>query len=473
MARITTNERTTTDIIPHIDLNTLELIMGASASIDLSSKESILGVKDVKEIMSALQINTSEFFSFDNIYLGLRMKESGVLQSELVSILSDKCEQEVFVLFLKYCGCEMTEAQFLEFCRSMKLLSRRDFSVDKASQLFKAKAYADRTAIEFKINYRVFRFDILPEISSAKGRSIRELVNKFCWTVLPTDDIQSKHHVVRGMHNNILLSAEAEKKAVICLQNFYRGVLARRYLHEELEIKYLEGCPSPTPTVSSVDKPPVSNRDIEIVSQKLVFAKGDFFRGVPCSSPVPGSSHAKLSTTVALDDQDARLDYNSLDSQHDKSRCNEIFLKFCSNGLEMTGHDFVRFCYDTVLIPFEENKVDFTAMQARHLFRRVVALHFDPERNVYEDGVVFGKRISFDVFWRVVLPDVANKKGLTLSAVVSHICNNSGIKRMYTSSEGPPVVSLLASREFMNSRCDSFESVLCEDIIPLSTRCSN
>jgi hypothetical protein len=437
--------------------------MGASASIDLSTKENILGVKDVKDIMSAVQINTSQVFTFDNVYVGLRTRNSGVSRNELLCILADKCEQEVFVLFLKHCGCEMVIDQFLGFCRQMKLLSRRDFTVDRASQLFHSKAIKSKCTNEANINYRGFRFDILPEIASVKGRNIREMVNKLCWTVQPTsDEMPSEDNTIsRGNPEG---NMSIDDKAAMCIQNFYRGSLARRRVVEEREIQYLEGCPSPISAAPlSTSKSPGPARDKQSVSQKLVFSKIDLMRSSPCGSPAPGSARKKYvgaEVTPTPSNQDSIPgEEGIIETEALVSRCNEIFLTFCTNGSEMTSHDFVRFCYDTALIPFEGNKVDFTAMQARHVFRRVVALHFDPERNVYDNGVVFGKRVSFDVFWRVMLPDVAGTKNQKLLDIVTHICNNHGIKRMYANNEGPPVVSLLSNREYMNSRCDSFESI--------------
>lgn len=453
--------------------------MGASASVELTSKGSILGVSDVKEILKLLELSSTEYLTMDKVYPGLQMKEGGVDRNELLSILADKCEQEVFVLFLKFSGGEMAADIFVSFCRLLKLLSRRDFSVESALRLFRENAYSNKEGTSQKINYRVFRFDILPEISSLKGRSIREMVNKFCWLVISDDEIGQKHQIENFSSGDSVdcHQPSAINSAVLCIQNFSRRVLARRQMDEEREIKYIEKCPSPmrSPPPAKRSVPPsqdlnisLSNNTDLLKSEQLSSKSGKGSRVVSSPAMSPGQPKRKpqgnssAQEAVSSTTLTATICVEESPTEEEIEKCRVVFKKFCSSPAQdatLSSHDFVRLCYDTALIPFDSARVDFTAMQARHIFRKAVALLFDPQQNVYEEGVVFGKRVSFSVFLEVLVPEVAQIKGQSSIEVIKHINSNSGVQRMYTSADGPPVISLLSNAFHMHSRCDSFESV--------------
>ena len=432
--------------------------MGASASVDAITNDHILGVKEVERILETINIETNTSLSMKTVYPGLRMQNSGVNRNELLCILADRCEQDIFVFFLKYCGGEMTSEEFLGFCRLLKLLSKRDFSASCAVELFNNKGYHSGPECEAKINYRVFRFDILPEISSSKGRSVREMVNKICWTVIPSAPENPSHPSATSIDNKSCVKngdggIDKAQIAALRIQSFYRQALAVKHTGEEREIQALLACPSPS---SSKQESVPWDETKKPLPQKITLMKcdGGSKKGSPAGSPslrkCPGASTPPQPRQTAS---------SPVDTEPLRQKCQEIFNSFCSSGTEMTSHDFVRLCYDTSLIPYETLSVNFTAMQARHIFRKVVAERFNPLHNVYEEGVVVGKRITFDVFWRVVVPHIAVAKDSTCHDIVSHINQSAGIKRMYTDEQGPRVISLLSNREYMNSKCDSFESV--------------
>jgi hypothetical protein len=137
----------------------------------------------------------------------------------------------------------------------------------------------------------------------------------------------------------------------------------------------------------------------------------------------------------------------------------KIFSKFAPSG-EMTVNDFVRFCYATVLIPFDP-PIDFTASQARFIFRQVIAECFNPEANTYVQGIMFGKRIEFEIFWALLIPAIARVKRVSNPSIVDFLFERvsyTQLRRLYSSEEGPAVISLLSTQKEMKSDCSSFKS---------------
>ena len=146
----------------------------------------------------------------------------------------------------------------------------------------------------------------------------------------------------------------------------------------------------------------------------------------------------------------------------DSSKCDSVqklFLRFAPSG-EMTMNGFVRFCYGTVLVPFNP-PIDFTGQQARFVFRQVIAECFNPEKNTYIEGILFGKRVMFEIFWNLLLPAVADIKGMSAEEIVKYLTESvteEQLRRIYSSHEGPPLVCLLSTEETMKSDCSSFKS---------------
>mmetsp|Transcript_7294 Transcript_7294/g.12245 ORF Transcript_7294/g.12245 Transcript_7294/m.12245 type:complete len:593 (-) Transcript_7294:248-2026(-) len=142
------------------------------------------------------------------------------------------------------------------------------------------------------------------------------------------------------------------------------------------------------------------------------------------------------------------------------SAIHQTFTKFAPSG-EMTVNDFVRFCYATVLIPFEP-PIDFTGTQARFVFRQVIAECFNPEANTYVKGIMFGKRIEFEIFWTFLIPAIAKIKRQSNSSIVDflyHHVSHAQLRRLYSSEEGPALISLLSTQKDMDSDCSSFKGI--------------
>ena len=173
----------------------------------------------------------------------------------------------------------------------------------------------------------------------------------------------------------------------------------------------------------------------------------------PTSSSPNKESASKAGTPVRCP-----LDMPSIDSpQAEAIHC--IFTKFAPSG-EMTVNDFVKFCYATVLIPFDP-PIDFTGSQARFLFRQIIAECFNPDENTYVKGVLFGKRVVFNIFWALLLPGIAQTKGMANKDVVTFLhdhVSDDQLRRIYSSEDGPPLISLLSTQAGMDSDCSSFKS---------------
>ena len=93
----------------------------------------------------------------------------------------------------------------------------------------------------------------------------------------------------------------------------------------------------------------------------------------------------------------------------------DLFMIFCPAG-EMDSKTFIKMCEDAHLL---EKK--FTRTDGDLLFQKAKAKASAPGAGAYASGVVHGKRLNYDVFRAVVIPEIATKKSITVPALLEKL----------------------------------------------------
>jgi hypothetical protein len=103
-----------------------------------------------------------------------------------------------------------------------------------------------------------------------------------------------------------------------------------------------------------------------------------------------------------------------------ETKIRELFMKFCSTG-EMDSRTFIKLCKDCHIIV-----KTFTSGDADLVFQKTKAMTSHPSAGSYSSGVIHGKRINYDVFRAITIPCIAEKKGITVSALLTHLSQQDG-----------------------------------------------
>jgi hypothetical protein len=332
-------------------------------------------------------------FKEHTLYNSLKSEDGFVHRDRFESICSDSCEQEVLRLFLGFCNGNMDIAAFTKFCFHSKLLSKRRLTRQEAQNIFNIHRKGKQ-----KINFLVFRNEVLPSIASKRGADVRDLIVRLARVEVPefADTITTFATSISYDESDLSIMSSATRArlmAAVRIQSIHRSLTARQESEKRRALQRLESQPAVDHTGSSSSK---GGSDIE---RKLM---------------------------------DALLSFSPLG--------------------EMTCREFLQFCHDTEIIPIgdvDKSKPCFTANQAKFIFQKTIAKYFDPARNCYEEGVLHGKRITFDVLREVTLVDVAEEKQMSLDELLLQVTaqHASGQlpRRRYGAEEGVAIVSQLSA----------------------------
>mmetsp|Transcript_6241 Transcript_6241/g.9411 ORF Transcript_6241/g.9411 Transcript_6241/m.9411 type:complete len:396 (-) Transcript_6241:136-1323(-) len=356
--------------------------MGAVASIvpdDVSKEE--LGRLSVK-------YDGDSIFKQDKVYKSLKDGDKSVDRGRLSSIFKDSCEIEVMRLYLSICDGHMDENKFLKLCRHAKVLSKHTFTRGDASRVFKQCSKSG------SINYITFRFKLIPMVLEKKKKEEREFIVKLSRVEPPVKQkkLQKKiRELTRGVSSMSIDDAEEMRleQAAIRIQKIQRYTQARCESLQRKELRRIESTP-PEELLDLVVPAPPDEEETE-------------------------GAHA--------------------------TACRRLFASYSTSG-EMNCYEFVKFCYETLLIPKESVVVDFTSRQARHLFHKTVATYYDSKMDSYREGVLHGKRITYAVFRGVILPEIASVKGKSMKEMEEYLATCQPVERLDDIEEGMGVISL-------------------------------
>ena len=98
----------------------------------------------------------------------------------------------------------------------------------------------------------------------------------------------------------------------------------------------------------------------------------------------------------------------------------KVFIAFCKLPDEMDMNDFKKMCRE-----LELSHRKFTSTDAEMVFRRSIAkVEALPEGNALKAGVIFGKRVNYDVFREVVIGATAHARATALDDIVLILRDN-------------------------------------------------
>jgi len=118
------------------------------------------------------------------------------------------------------------------------------------------------------------------------------------------------------------------------------------------------------------------------------------------------------------------IDYTTTlhNQSEEETRLEILFQDFCPTG-EMDNKSFLKICKDMTLMDrhFNINDIDL-------IFQKTKAKASLPNAGVYASGIVHGKRIKYKVFRGIAVPEIAQKKGVSVESLVVIMSTCTGPK---------------------------------------------
>jgi hypothetical protein len=385
---------------------------GASTSANYGDK---LTIDDIKEICGGV-LNES-------LYDCVKDENNLVDKDKFFKILSDPMEQEILFLYFHFTNSEMNLESFVLFCAHGRLLTKNSFRRKDSEELFARFARND------SINYLQLRFDIFPEIAIKKGIELQALLVKL--SRLPPPNYQEKGQSdEKGpvVHSPTTQDRIAKNIAATKIQKIQRTWLAKNDLARERELCSIR-----------------SGKHDDMASVASAAATATAEGGEAFVNP-----HAPLHRERSMSFEWHHHN-QKFDETEEEIKCHLFYRKYANENGEMDIKEFVRLCYDTELIPFDSINIDFTGKDAQHIFKKVVNKFFIPEENCYRPGVLYGKRVVYDVFRLRLVPEIAAIKKTGIAEIVAHIAHSPGKVRAgqranhhkHGHGNGPQIISLL------------------------------
>jgi hypothetical protein len=185
--------------------------MGASASL-LTDK---LDEASLQQLCGDLY--TESVFSF------LKGADNTVDRVQFLQIAMDVVEQEVFHLFALFCpDGRMDEISCKVFFRNAKLLTKKDFPVAKAGELFQSFLTEGSTTI----TYPTLRFEVLPKVADIKEMSLDKLLLRFSRSDEPVKDAvkEEGQRLIDSVNRHAEFSPEEELARIKVSQSLSQSV---------------------------------------------------------------------------------------------------------------------------------------------------------------------------------------------------------------------------------------------------------
>lgn len=304
-----------------------------------------------------------------SLYLSLQKPDGYVDRDELLSVASGGREQELYKLYRSYASDDGTISQksFNNLCRDSKLLSKSGgYAISDSSITFEEGLNSSSFA-----NYDAFRNNMLPSIASKKGVQLEDLVHRLSHvdicetkTVIPLEVMDHALSPEAAAAQLMLLSGDDDEEneklqkqwtAAVKLQRIERSRIARRKMQMKKELREC---------VVNLYPP----RDFMILA-----------------SLEPSSPREEA--------------------------LKRLFNKHATRR-EMNQSQFLDLCRETEIISRR-----FTKLDAKLVFDKTKAMAKASQQ--HRKGVIFDKRINYQVFREVLFPCLARDMPTTREDLIN------------------------------------------------------
>lgn len=421
---------------------------GASSFPDLLTEEQIKA------------ITASDFK--DHLYATLQDADGTVPKQLFVNCFEKGPEREVFQLFMAYSpDGTMTKGTFLSLCRVNKLLHKNTCTSIMAGSVFNRSLRAlkrDPDAsprMSDAIGFNQFRTLVVPEFAKLKKMEENALIDKLSLCEFPSsvtlagsqlsksqkgaqDDtplpefdptaqpvaadetVKKEEAEARELkHPKLSLDVSAEiMTSFIQLQSISRRKLAKRKMEQLKEVRAIETGKAPRSRRPTIE-PQISKRrgsrdgdrvqtlmaEQEAVKKEIKELMGQVTEENASFEEPPEPEKALTPAEIAEH------------SLHD------LFDLYCSPPGEMDINFFKKFMRETYTLTKK-----FTVNDADGLFKKVVAkASTSPQTSLMGQGVFFGKRIDFYVFYHSAIPLVAKARNGIKTKELIDFLNNANV----------------------------------------------
>lgn len=350
-------------------------------------------------------------------------KNNTVSRDLALAINTPGVEREVFVLYMKFCDSgEMDSETFVQLVGTIKLLNKT-FNRAIASQLFDSHLPEGKLAI----NFVVFRVQLVPDVSRSKEVPLATILQKIAVYDGP---IPGKTGLV-----NSLKVATSKSSKIPALSAMDSGTDIEEYqpnentsihrndternINREIAVDEVDSSQSigagrsskeveAVKTIQAAIRIKVAKQQVSVLKEVETIRKSA--RHITGEGPVLSQEYSdNLVFTAKVQSTDEVTDVLS-----------SVFNKFCKVPNEMDLFDFKKMCRELNLLT-----KTFTMIEAEAAFKTSIAtIEAEGESGPYAAGVMFGKKINFDVFKNVLIGFTARRRATPMDKFI-HLLNGT------------------------------------------------
>lgn len=144
-----------------------------------------------------------------------------VSSEDLATLVNSKIEREVLLLYFTYCPTgRMKNSAFFAMCRESKLLTKLDFSIQKAEKIFE-NCVANHEPSDIRtISYRTFRHHAIPDIAPLKSWKVEKVLKRLS----ECEELIEDKAVVRRARLDVRVSSNVEDSGRVSAEDCLEGV---------------------------------------------------------------------------------------------------------------------------------------------------------------------------------------------------------------------------------------------------------
>jgi hypothetical protein len=337
-------------------------------------------------------------------YDAMKDGEGFVTKEQFLTLVQSGEEKEVLDLYTSFCPQgEMDSRTFLKFCKDTKLLKKNAFTSTDCDLIFQ-KAKNHQGSASKSIMYETFRNFVMPIIAEKTKLGVEGLMKKLARAEGPV--LTGTHAEAVRFHDDKSTFTGAHAQGGPSIGKNDTGGVAMEGLLDRKE--------------GDVRGRAVATDEELAAQNKAALKMQNATRSKVAMKRVQSLKEIKAVENMDNVGQHFDKDLNAEDES--EIRCQQVFMKYCekTNG-EMDSKTFIKYLKDTDLIARK-----FTSGDADLVFQKTKAMASAPSAGSYSSGVVHGKRVSFQVFRAVAIPNLATKTGSSIASIVTTLGSVDG-----------------------------------------------
>ena len=381
-------------------------------------------------------------------------KNNTVSRDLALTINSPCVEREVFVLYMKFCDSgEIDRETFVQILGTTKLLNKA-FNRVIAGELFDSSLPEGKSVV----NFVLFRSQLVPDVSRAKEVPLATILQKIA---IYDGPIPGKTGLVNSLKiatsKSSSVPAFGPMDSSTDLEEYQlpeNRSVQRNDTDTHLNAKHESGQAESSQSVGAGQ----SNKEVEAVKTiqaaiRVKVAKQQVSVLKEVEMIRKSARHISGDGPVLAQEYSDDLVFSAKVQSADQVTdvLNVVYNKFCKVPNEMDLFDFKKMCRELNLLT-----KTFTMIEAEAAFKTTIAtVEAQGESGPYATGVMFGKKINFDVFKNVLIGFTARRRATPMDLFIRLLSGSNSEVPSRTASVDMPVSAFIEQSKGKVSRQSS------------------